>query len=182
MFALLAAGSLYGAPIANAAGSSETTAKKPPTWQTFKANRVREAAPTNLMVPRLLPSILPDARVRFAEWQEAWGNHLRYEREARQASMQGADPAPTESSPAAYTSSSVWDEVAACEGGGNWGLVTTGNGYYFVLQFAPSTWLAYGGTQAELDAGVAPSPSRLIEVAERVLASQGPGAWPNCFP
>lgn len=77
--------------------------------------------------------------------------------------------------------SANWDAIAACEGGSNWGMVTTGNGYYFVLQFAPSTWLGYGGTQAELDAGVAPSRSRLIQVAEAVLAGQGPGAWPNCF-
>lgn len=82
----------------------------------------------------------------------------------------------------AYSSPSAdWDAIAACEGGGNWSLVTTGNGYYFVLQFAPGTWLAYGGTQAELDAGVAPSRSRLIQVAEAVLRGQGPGAWPNCF-
>ena len=73
-----------------------------------------------------------------------------------------------------------WDPLAECEGSGDWSLVTTGNGYYFVLQFAPSTWLAYGGTQAELDAGVAPSRARLIEVAEAVLAGQGKGAWPSC--
>lgn len=76
--------------------------------------------------------------------------------------------------------SADWDAIAACEGGGNWAGVF-GDPYYFVLQFAASTWLAYGGTQAELDAGVAPSRSRLIQVAENVLAGQGPGAWPNCF-
>ena len=85
------------------------------------------------------------------------------------------------------TSGYDWDSVAACEGWGDWSLVTTGNGYYWVLQFAPSTWLAYGGTQAELDAGVAPSRERLIEIAENVAfhgygphAPQGLGAWPNC--
>lgn len=84
---------------------------------------------------------------------------------------------------------SIWDTVAACEwnedpaaGPTGWATTTTGNGYYFALQFSPGTWLANGGTQAELDAGVAPSRARLIEVAENVLASQGPGAWPNCFP
>lgn len=88
--------------------------------------------------------------------------------------------APVVSAPA--YSGSVWDAVAACEGGGDWSLYTTGNGYYFVLQFVPSTWLANGGTQAELDAGHAPSRDRIIQVAESVLASQGSGAWPNCFP
>lgn len=75
-----------------------------------------------------------------------------------------------------------WYAIADCEGGGNWGMVKPdADPYYFVLQFHPTTWLGYGGTQAELDAGVAPSPARLIEVAENVLAGQGPGAWPNCF-
>lgn len=82
---------------------------------------------------------------------------------------------------ATTTGTADWNQVVSCEASGNWGLVTTGNGYYFALQFKPSTWLSNGGTQAELDAGVAPSPGRLIEVAESVLASQGPGAWPNCF-
>lgn len=81
----------------------------------------------------------------------------------------------------AVSGTADWDAIVNCEASGNWGLVTTGNGYYFALQFDPGTWLAYGGTQAELDAGVAPSPSRLIQVAEAVLAGQGPGAWPNCF-
>lgn len=85
---------------------------------------------------------------------------------------------PSSATPAA--SGLDWVAVAACEASGDWSLVTTGNGYYFALQFAPSTWLAYGGTQAELDAGTAPSMARQIEVAERVLSAQGPGAWPNC--
>lgn len=180
VFVSLVAGSLLGAPIANAAGSSEATPKKPPTWQTFKANRVKEAAPNRLMIPKVLPAVIEDARDTYAEWQEAWSNHLEYRKEARSPEPEPADP----SSPAVttYASSSVWDAVVACEASGNWGLVTTGNGYWFAMQFTSSTWLAYGGTQAELDAGVAPSPARLIEVAERVLAGQGPGAWPNCFP
>jgi resuscitation-promoting factor RpfA len=71
--------------------------------------------------------------------------------------------------------SSVWDRVAQCESGGNWGT-NTGNGYYGGLQFSPSTWRAYGGS------GSASSASReeQIAVAERVLAAQGWGAWPVC--
>ena len=76
---------------------------------------------------------------------------------------------------------SVWDAVAECEGSGDWSMVTTGNGYYFVLQFAPTTWTGYGGDPAYFN-GPAPPRSELIAVAERVLAGQGPGAWPNCFP
>ena len=71
--------------------------------------------------------------------------------------------------------SSVWDRVAQCESGGNWGT-NTGNGYYGGLQFSPSTWRAYGGS------GSASSASReqQIAVAERVLSAQGWGAWPVC--
>ena len=68
-----------------------------------------------------------------------------------------------------------WDAIANCESGGNWGT-NTGNGYYGGLQFSQSTWNAYGGS------GSASSASRdeQIAVAERVLDSQGIGAWPVC--
>ena len=73
---------------------------------------------------------------------------------------------------------STWDRVAQCESGGRWS-VNTGNGYHGGLQFAPSTWRGFGGTQF---APVAHQASRAeqIVVAERVLAKQGWGAWPVC--
>ncbi|MFB6890541.1 transglycosylase family protein [Kitasatospora sp. NPDC056327] len=73
---------------------------------------------------------------------------------------------------------SAWDAVARCESGGNWGI-STGNGFYGGLQFTPSTWKAYGGGAY---AGQAHQASReqQISVAEKVLAKQGPGAWPVC--
>ena len=45
-------------------------------------------------------------------------------------------------SPAPATT--VWDDIAACESGGNW-AINTGNGYYGGLQFLGSSWRAYGG-------------------------------------
>ncbi|OKJ11742.1 LysM peptidoglycan-binding domain-containing protein [Kitasatospora sp. CB01950] len=72
----------------------------------------------------------------------------------------------------------TWDRVAQCESGGNWSI-NTGNGYYGGLQFSSSTWRAYGGGQYASRADQA-SRSQQIAVAERVLASQGPGAWPVC--
>lgn len=71
-----------------------------------------------------------------------------------------------------------WDALAQCESGGRWNI-NTGNGYSGGLQFAPSTWRAYGGTQYAPTAAGA-SREQQIAVAERVLASQGPGAWPAC--
>ncbi|MFE4518570.1 transglycosylase family protein [Kitasatospora sp. NPDC056783] len=73
---------------------------------------------------------------------------------------------------------STWDAVAQCESGGNWSI-NTGNGFYGGLQFTSSTWKAYGGTAYAAQANQA-SKGQQIAVAEKVLASQGPGAWPVC--
>lgn len=77
-------------------------------------------------------------------------------------------------------SASTWDKVAACESGGNW-AINTGNGFYGGLQFTASTWAAYGGRSYAGEANGA-TRSQQILVAERVLAGQGPGAWPVCGP
>jgi uncharacterized protein YabE (DUF348 family) len=71
-----------------------------------------------------------------------------------------------------------WDAVAACESGGDWSI-NTGNGFYGGLQFTISTWDAYGGQAYAPRADLA-SREAQIAVAERVLASQGAGAWPVC--
>ena len=76
-----------------------------------------------------------------------------------------ADAAPT----------SAWDRLAQCESGGNWGIAT-GNGYYGGLQFSAGTWRAHGGSGMPHNA----SKGEQIAVAERVLATQGWGAWPAC--
>ncbi|WP_165614581.1 transglycosylase family protein, partial [Mycolicibacterium flavescens] len=71
-----------------------------------------------------------------------------------------------------------WDQVAKCESGGNW-AINTGNGYQGGLQFAPSTWSGHGGGEYAPAAHLATKEEQ-IAVAERVLASQGKGAWPTC--
>jgi resuscitation-promoting factor RpfA len=73
---------------------------------------------------------------------------------------------------------STWDRLAQCESGGNWSI-NTGNGFSGGLQFTPSTWRAYGGT-AYASSAYKASRSAQIAVAQRVLASQGWGAWPAC--
>ncbi|MEU4586664.1 transglycosylase family protein [Kitasatospora aureofaciens] len=72
----------------------------------------------------------------------------------------------------------TWDKVAQCESGGNWSI-NTGNGFYGGLQFTSSTWAAFGGTSFAPQANLA-TKDQQIAVAEKVLASQGPGAWPVC--
>jgi hypothetical protein len=73
--------------------------------------------------------------------------------------------------------SANWDAIAQCESSGRWHL----DAYYDGgLQFHPDTWIAFGGGKY---AAYAWQASRLeqIAIAEKVLAAQGPGAWPNCF-
>ncbi|GLW58825.1 transglycosylase family protein [Kitasatospora phosalacinea] len=73
---------------------------------------------------------------------------------------------------------STWDKVAMCESTGNWSI-NTGNGFYGGLQFTSSTWAAFGGTAYAPQANLA-TKAQQIAVAEKVLAVQGPGAWPVC--
>ena len=68
-----------------------------------------------------------------------------------------------------------WDAVAQCESGGNY-AINTGNGFSGGFQFTPSTWSAFGGQGAPQNA----TRDQQIQVAERVLAGQGKGAWPVC--
>ncbi len=71
-----------------------------------------------------------------------------------------------------------WDQVARCESGGNW-AINTGNGYQGGVQFSPSTWSGHGGGEFAPAAHLATKEEQ-IAVAERVLATQGKGAWPSC--
>ncbi|MEV0021823.1 transglycosylase family protein [Streptomyces atroolivaceus] len=76
------------------------------------------------------------------------------------------------------TAGTDWDRIAECESNGRWNI-NTGNGYHGGLQFAPSTWRAYGGGQYAPRADLA-TRSEQIAVGERVARSQGMGAWPTC--
>ncbi|WP_406216853.1 transglycosylase family protein [Streptomyces canus] len=111
------------------------------------------------------------------------GKHRRPSKATRAAALAGvtgvaiAAPLMAAGNASAATASE-WDTVAQCESGGNWSI-NTGNGYYGGLQFSASTWAAYGGTQYAAQANQA-GKSQQIAVAEKVLASQGKGAWPVC--
>ena len=86
------------------------------------------------------------------------------------------EPAPEPVTSNYASGSTVWDQIAACESGGNW-AINTGNGYYGGLQFNLSTWQSYGGT------GLPSENSRetQIAIAEKVRAATGGyGSWPAC--
>jgi LysM repeat protein len=78
----------------------------------------------------------------------------------------------------AAAAGTVWDKVAACESGGRWSI-NTHNGYYGGLQFSSRTWSGFGGKKYASSANKA-SKAEQIAIARRVLASQGPRAWPTC--
>jgi len=95
----------------------------------------------------------------------------------RAASRSGRTSAPA-SGGAAVAGAGVWDQLAACESGGNWSI-NTGNGYRGGLQFHPQTWTGFGGGEFAATADQA-SRDQQIAVAQRVQAKQGWGAWPAC--
>ncbi|MFG3659621.1 transglycosylase family protein [Streptomyces sp. NPDC047706] len=112
------------------------------------------------------------------------GKHRRPSRTVRAIAAVGVTGAAAVAAPlmaagsASAATASEWDAVAQCESGGNWSI-NTGNGYYGGLQFSASTWAAYGGTQFASTADQA-SKEQQIQIAEKVLAGQGKGAWPVC--
>jgi hypothetical protein len=68
-----------------------------------------------------------------------------------------------------------WNAIAQCESGGNWSA-NTGNGHYGGLQISEATWLANGGVGSP----AAAPPQEQIRVANNIMATQGPEAWPKC--
>lgn len=112
------------------------------------------------------------------------GKHRRPSKAARAIAVVGVTGAAAVAAPlmaagsASAATAAEWDAVAQCESGGNWSI-NTGNGYYGGLQFSASTWAAYGGTKYASTADQA-TKAQQIEIAEKVLAGQGKGAWPHC--
>ncbi len=94
------------------------------------------------------------------------------ERSSSESSGNSGASAPT------APSGSVWDRIAQCESGGNWSI-NTGNGYYGGLQFSAQTWTAFGGGKYASTADKA-TRAQQIDIAKKVQAAQGWGAWPSC--
>lgn len=89
-------------------------------------------------------------------------------------------PAPKRiaSAPTTGSDSARWARIAQCESGGN-PTTNTGNGYYGLYQFTPSTWRAYGGSKYGANAHQATA-AQQTEIARNVQRGQGWGAWPTC--
>lgn len=105
------------------------------------------------------------------------------ERRAEEQRQREAEAAARANAAPAVATGSVWDRLAQCESNGQWDYGPHsgwGNGLFEGgLQFHPGTWDAYkpaGYPEAAYQA----SRAQQIAVAEKVLASQGWGAWPSC--
>ncbi len=72
----------------------------------------------------------------------------------------------------------VWDALAHCETRGNW-ATELGTGFAGGLQFANGTWTSNGGAEFA-DSAADATREQQIEIAQRVLAGSGWGAWPGC--
>jgi hypothetical protein len=128
-----------------------------------------------------------EAFTSYAEYQHqleafyAFNTYVEGVRQAEAAKARQATPAPshrTQSAPAA-AGGSVWDSLAQCETGGNWSHPTVSGGFSGGLMFHYATWNAMGGQAYAPTAGQA-TRAQQIDVAQRVLSSQGWGAWPGC--
>lgn len=95
-------------------------------------------------------------------------------------SNETASESPTADSPTADSvqSNGTWDRLAQCESGGDWSI-NTGNGFHGGLQFTNQSWNAFGGSQYAPTADQA-TKQQQIEVAGKLKATQGWGAWPSC--
>lgn len=70
----------------------------------------------------------------------------------------------------------VWLNLAECESNRTWDF----RGLHFGgLQFTAATWSAFAPDHYPASAADA-TPLQEVAVAKRVLAVQGPGAWPVC--
>ena len=95
----------------------------------------------------------------------------------------GEVDAPDEAQPvvvAVQTAYTIWDRLAQCEAGGNWHSASNPI-YKGGLQFDSGTWARHGGLLYAWRADFA-TREQQIAIAERTLATQGPGAWPVCGP
>ncbi|MDK1475655.1 transglycosylase family protein [Streptomyces sp. 549] len=96
-----------------------------------------------------------------------------------QIQTQARPLAPSQSqAPRCVSGESPWNCLARCESSDRWDT-NTGNGFYGGLQFWQPTWEEHGGLAFAARADLA-TREQQITVAERVLATQGWGAWPVC--
>jgi LysM repeat protein len=120
------------------------------------------------LIKRPMPN---DAQVPAETKADKQQNQNNYTPASQQSTWEPAPTAPVTAS----VNAGVWDQLAACESGGNWSI-NTGNGYYGGLQFSLGSWQGVGGQGYPHQA----SKAEQIRRAEMLRASGGWGHWPAC--
>ncbi len=127
-------------------------------------DQIRIPDPNEQLADRPLPSVDPAPVVSYAS-TSVYQTTLS---QAQTASY--AKPA--------VSDGSIWDRLAQCESGGNWGI-SSGNGFYGGIQFDRGTWLSNGGGAYAPTADLA-TRDQQIDIASRVQAARGWSPWPAC--
>ena len=162
---------------ADSAAAAQTTLAQAATLQQEAAAALAEAEEIEAWARQRAAAVQAQQAVLQARLQQARTTLVAQQSTARPSAPSTGSTGGTSSGTPAPTTHD-WDAVARCESGGNWSI-DTGNGYYGGLQFGQSTWDAFGGGAYAPRADLATT-SEQIAVAEKVLAGQGPGAWPVC--
>jgi uncharacterized protein YabE (DUF348 family) len=94
---------------------------------------------------------------------------------APKAALKSA-PAASGSAPATGSDGLNWGALAACESGGNPGVVSSNGLYHGLYQFSVQTWRAVGGSGLPSQASAAEQTNR----AKILYQRSGRGQWPVC--
>ena len=121
------------------------------------------------------PAYTPTQSRSSSSGESSGGSSSRSQAASSSSSSQAASSSSSSGSGGSTGDGSVWDQLAQCESGGDWGI-STGNGYYGGLQFSQGSWNAAGGSGNPANA----SRDEQIRVAENLQNQQGWGAWPAC--
>ena len=153
-------------------GWQPAAADTEPLLQEWRTNRVRQRSDGRWEVdvpvePFRCPEVLPGLRVALED-VPAVTAYLTAR--ARDTGVQIAG----ESVPWALDLYD-WQQLAACESGGDW-HINTGNGFYGGVQIALGTWYMAHGDQFAPRPDLA-SVAEQIEVARRILTAGGESQW-----
>ncbi len=154
-----------------AATGAERIAKAKQAAKAEKAAELAAASGRDSTPPADAATTQQASAAELAAAKKAADAKAWMEAAARAEQQRAAAPAPSVSG----SIGEPWVALAECEASGNWAM-NSGNGYYGGLQFNLGTWKSHGGVGMPHEN----SPAQQIEIAKRVQASQGWGAWPAC--
>ncbi len=78
--------------------------------------------------------------------------------------------------PVSVDDGDIWEKIAACESGGNWGIVSSNGLYYGGLQFSLQAWESVGGTGLPNEA----SKEEQMERGKMLQEKRGWRVWGLC--